>query len=123
VTRENETRAKSDGLRTMFVRRGNARRRKKKTPRVHSDTRRRLAFLLVCLPTLVISAAATNDLCGATIFANLKLDQDLTCGGNGLTIGADGITIDLNGHTIAGPGSGVGISVSNRAGVVISGGR
>jgi len=56
------------------------------------------------------------------IMADTRLDYDLACRGNGLIVGADGIKIDLNGHTIAGPGSGVGISVSNRAGVVISGG-
>lgn len=43
---------------------------------------------------------ATDDLCGATIVANLRLDHDLTCVGAGLIAGADGITINLNGHTI-----------------------
>lgn len=80
------------------------------------------AVLLACLLTCVAPAALASDLCGTTILASLKLDHDLTCSGNGLTVGVDGITIDLNGHTITGPGSGVGISVPNRTGVVIRGG-
>ena len=81
--------------------------------------------------TLVLSLAVTlgapfhaeaNDLCGATIFSNLKLNHDLTCAGDGLIVGADGIRLDLNGHTIAGSGSGVGISVFGRTNVSIFGG-
>ena len=68
------------------------------------------------------ASSPSSDLCGATIVADMRLDYDLECPGNGLIVGADGIKIDLNGHTIAGPGSGVGISVSNRTGVVITGG-
>ena len=56
-----------------------------------------LAFLLVCLPAILGPGAAADDLCGATIVANLKLDQDLTCAGNGLIVGADGIKIKLDG--------------------------
>src|SRR2546427_13308506 len=82
----------------------------------------RLAFLLVCLPTVLGPAVAAEDLCGTTIVANLKLDQDLTCAGNGLIVGADGIKLNLDGHTITGSGSGVGISVSGRTNVSISGG-
>ena len=66
-------------------------------------TRRTAAFLLVCLPTLSAPVArATDDLCGATILADLTLDHDLTCVGNGLIVGADGISLKLNGHTITG---------------------
>ena len=68
------------------------------------------------------ASSPSSDLCGATIVADMRLDYDLACPGNGLIVGADGIKIDLNGHTIAGPGSGVGISVPNRTGVVITGG-
>jgi parallel beta-helix repeat protein len=68
------------------------------------------------------SLAAANDLCGATIFVNLKLNHDLTCTGDGLIVGADGIRLDLNGHTVAGSGSGVGIRVFGRNNVSISGG-
>ena len=94
----------------------------KETRTVHSATRRRLAFVLVCLPTLFIPATAADDLCGATIVADLKLDHDLTCSGAGLIVGADGITIDLNGHTITGFGSDVGIAVTGRTDVSIRSG-
>src|SRR5262245_24520852 len=69
-----------------------------------------------------VSDATADDLCGATILANLQLDHDVTCAGDGLIVGADGIKIHLNGHTIAGSGSGVGISVIGRSTVSISGG-
>jgi parallel beta-helix repeat protein len=81
-----------------------------------------LAFLLACLPALLVSHTAADDLCGTTILADLTLDHDLTCAGTALTVGADGITIDLNGHSISGSGSGVGIGVTGRANVTISGG-
>jgi parallel beta-helix repeat protein len=82
------------------------------------------ATLMACALLVASGAptAAADDLCGATILADLKLDHDLTCPGNGLIAGSDGITIDLNGHTITGPGSGVGIAVPSRTGVVIRGG-
>ena len=68
------------------------------------------------------ATAAADDLCGATITTDLKLEQDVSCAGNGLTVGADGIKLRLNGHTISGAGSGVGITVVGRTGVSISGG-
>jgi parallel beta-helix repeat protein len=89
---------------------------------VQPVTRRRLAFLLACLPTLFVPAVAADDLCGATILGDLKLDQDLTCLGAGLIVGADSIKIDLNGHSIAGTGSGVGIAVTGRTDISIAGG-
>ena len=79
-------------------------------------------LVVACLMAGVGPQAAASDLCGTTILADLKLDHDLTCTGPGLIVGADGITIDLNGHTITGPGSGVGINVPNRTGVLIKGG-
>ena len=88
---------------------------------VRAVTPRTWVLMLACLTGLVPPATA-SDLCGTTIVANLKLDQDLTCPGNGLIVGADGIRINLNGHTITGPGSGVGINVVGRTGVVIVGG-
>ena len=84
-------------------------------------TTRTWVLMLACLTGLVAPATA-SDLCGTTVLANLRLDQDLTCPGNGLIVGADGIRINLNGHTITGPGSGVGINVAGRTGVVIVGG-
>ena len=65
---------------------------------------------------------AADGLCGATIVADLKLDSDLSCSGDGLFVGADGVKINLNGHTIAGSGVGVGITVRARRDVVIHGG-
>jgi parallel beta-helix repeat protein len=53
---------------------------------------------------------------------DLKLEEDLTCAGDGLIVGADGITVDLNGHTVAGSGAGLGITVRGRRGVVVAGG-
>lgn len=77
-----------------------------------------VAGILLC----AVSTATADDLCGATVVANLTLNHDLTCAGNGLTVGADGIIIDLNGHTIAGAGAGAGITAAGRTGVVITGG-
>ena len=89
-----------------------------------TETATARAWLLVvaCLMAGMGPRAAASDLCGTTILADLKLDHDLTCTGPGLIVGADGITINLNGHTITGPGSGVGINVPNRTGVLIVGG-
>src|SRR5438093_11060816 len=89
---------------------------------MRTNKKNRLAFLLFCLPPLVSPAAAADDLCGTTIVENLKLDQDLTCASNGLIVGADGIKLNLDGHTITGSGIGVGISVTGRTDVSISGG-
>ena len=88
---------------------------------VRAVTLRTWALMLACL-TGIVPPATASDLCGTTIVANLTLDHDLTCPGNGLIVGANGIRINLNGHTIMGPGSGVGITVANRTGVVIVGG-
>jgi parallel beta-helix repeat protein len=89
-------------------------------PRIRTIARR--CVVLAAVATCAASTATANDLCGATVVANLTLDHDLTCAGNGLTVGADGITIDLNGHTIAGSGAGAGILATGRTGVVITGG-
>jgi para-nitrobenzyl esterase len=70
----------------------------------------------------VPASTPSHDLCGMTVLSNLKLDHDLTCGGNGLIVGADRIKIDLNGHSITGAGGGVGIGVTARSGVSIIGG-
>jgi parallel beta-helix repeat protein len=66
--------------------------------------------------------ATANDLCGATILTDLRLDEDLSCTGDGLIVGADGIKINLNGHTIAGSGSGIGVTLRARRDVVVDGG-
>jgi parallel beta-helix repeat protein len=84
-----------------------------------------IGCLLTCLLGLmgpVAGVSRTDDLCGATIVDDLKLDRDLICAGDGLIVGADGIKVKLNGHSITGSGAGVGISVVGRTGVSISGG-
>jgi parallel beta-helix repeat protein len=89
---------------------------------------RSIGVLLVAAMGWVLAPAGVvaDDLCGATIVSNLKLDSDLTCAANGLIVGADGIRVNLNGHTLTGaataPGSGVGISVVGRNNVSIVGG-
>jgi len=74
----------------------------------------------------VLSAAPTamspDDLCGGTIVADLKLDRNVSCTGDGLIVGADGIRIELNGYTLSGSGSGVGIVVTGRHDVLVIGG-
>lgn len=60
--------------------------------------------------------------CGATIVADFRLDNDLSCPGDALTVGADDIKINLNGHTISGAGAGVGITIRLRHGVSVKGG-
>lgn len=54
-----------------------------------------------------------SDYCGAHIFHNVILDQNISCEGDALFANNDGITIDLNGFTISGNGSGIGINVSS----------
>ncbi|MGH7553303.1 MAG: right-handed parallel beta-helix repeat-containing protein [Longimicrobiales bacterium] len=46
----------------------------------------------------------------------------MTCAGDALFVMADGITINLNGHTIAGDGTGIGITLRGRTDVTIKGG-
>jgi parallel beta-helix repeat protein len=67
----------------------------------------------------VVSAAVV---CGASVVADLQLEADLTCAGDGLFVDADGIKINLRGHTITGAGVGVGITVRGHQDVSIFGG-
>jgi parallel beta-helix repeat protein len=84
---------------------------------------RKCALLLLFGAVLVAPARAVRAVsCGATVLADLTLDQDLTCSGAGLVVGADDIEIDLNGYSISGSGTGTGIRVSGRANVSIRGG-
>src|SRR5262245_33573896 len=72
--------------------------------------------------TLLIAATGAqplDNLCGATIVADLKLDHDVVCVGDGLIAGADGIWIDLDGYTLSGSGTGVGIVITGRRELVI----
>lgn len=87
-----------------------------------NGTRRTCALMLAWLGTSAVGTATANDLCGATILEDLKLDHDLTCIGDGLIVGADGIKIDLNGFSVIGSGSGTGIAVTGRTDISIAGG-
>lgn len=92
-----------------------------KNPTWKRVTTRQLPIVLASISLLSMVPAA-DDLCGATVVENLRLDHDLTCSGNGLTIGADGITVDLYGHTIEGSSTGIGILVAGHTTIRISGG-
>jgi parallel beta-helix repeat protein len=90
---------------------------------MHTQRHLRVLFALTSFLGFVVPCTAANDLCGATIVANLTLNEDLACAADALIVATDGITLDLNGHTIAGPGGvGVGISVLGRTHVTIVGG-
>ena len=43
------------------------------------------------------ATVATVTACGASVVTNLRLEEDLTCAGDGLIVDNDGIRIDLNG--------------------------
>jgi para-nitrobenzyl esterase len=79
-------------------------------------------FFLDSISGSLPAAHPLSDLCGVTLDSNLKLDHNLACTGNGLIAGADGIEIDLNGHTIAGAGTGAGVSLTGRTRVTVFGG-
>lgn len=82
-----------------------------------------VAVVAIALSVTVTPQSPTAaDLCATTLVADLKLEEDLNCPGDGLIVGADGVTVDLNGRTIAGSGIGNGITVRGRRGVVIAGG-
>jgi parallel beta-helix repeat protein len=63
--------------------------------------------------TLFVAPAAASDIsCGATITVDTTLTGNLRCPGDGLVVAADGVTLDLAGHTVAGSGTGSGITVT-----------
>jgi parallel beta-helix repeat protein len=68
------------------------------------------------------SQVVLNAACGDVIVTDLRLESDLTCGGDGLTVTGTDLKINLNGHTIAGSGVGQGIRVTASQGVSIYGG-
>jgi parallel beta-helix repeat protein len=68
------------------------------------------------------SFIVTSAACGDVIVADLRLENDLSCAGDGLIVTGSGIRINLNGHTIAGAGTGVGIRVNAGNDVSIQGG-
>jgi nitrous oxidase accessory protein NosD len=82
----------------------------------------RVVALVIAVSAIGVTVVRADDLCGATIVADLTLDQDLFCVAGGLIVAADGISLQLNGHTINGSGTGVGIGVRGRRQVSIKGG-
>jgi parallel beta-helix repeat protein len=70
-------------------------------------------------PAMSVSAAIA---CGDQVTTDLTVQNDLTCAGDALFVMADGISINLNGHTIAGDGTGIGITLRGRTDVTIKGG-
>ena len=57
------------------------------------------AVMAAMLPVTSANAATVN--CGDTITADVVLDSDLACAGEGLTVGGNGITLDLGGHSLS----------------------
>ncbi len=96
----------------------------------------KVLIVIAALAILYLPSAARGQTidCGATIVADITLDRDLSCKGNGLVVAKDGVTIDLGGHTMTGPGRGrwiwpgratssVGVRVTGRKGVTIRNGH
>jgi parallel beta-helix repeat protein len=103
----------------------------------HTNLGVRTSLLLICIACSGTDATApgrlravggaertvsTDAACGATIVLDLRLEEDLTCSGDGLIVGQDDIKINLNGHTIRGGGTGIGITVRGRSNVDVYGG-
>jgi len=98
---------------------------------------------LRCLATavLALAAAATSSVgpagaateasevvtCGQTLTRSVVLTRDVgPCDGDGIVVGADGITVNLNGHRVTGapgPDNSVGIRLTRRSRVVVTGGK
>jgi parallel beta-helix repeat protein len=60
-------------------------------------------------------------LCGQNIDKSVTLTQNITANGSCLTVTASNITIDLAGFTIFGNATGIGINISDKEGVTITG--
>jgi parallel beta-helix repeat protein len=71
---------------------------------------------------LTVHVIVTDLSCGASITADVRLEEDLTCSGDALSVDANGLKINLNGHTIRGNGTGNGITVRGRSDIVVHGG-
>src|SRR5947208_2387617 len=77
---------------------------------------KRSVLLLLCLAAAL--AASNTASAGSTwvITANTTLTADHQ---GPVVIGADGITLDCAGHTVSGSGSGIGIVLTGRTGVIV----
>jgi cysteine-rich repeat protein/parallel beta-helix repeat protein len=68
--------------------------------------------------TVVLNNGASS--CGSNILHDVTFSSDLSCtGAVALTIAADNLTIDMAGYSLTGPGSGIGINISDKEGVNI----
>ena len=65
---------------------------------------------------------AATIACGGQVTHDIRVENDLTCAGDGPIVMADDITINLNGHPLTGNGTGNGITVRARSGVTIKNG-
>jgi hypothetical protein len=83
--------------------------------------------LTMALGMLVPSnASAQAPQCGQPVVADVRLESDLQCGGDGrpaLVIGADDVDVDLGGHAILDDIASVGVSNSGYDRVTIRNGR
>lgn len=61
--------------------------------------------------SLNTSLLTTSVSCGDVINTDVRLENDLSCAGDGFSVSGIGININLNGHTISGPGTGVGVGI------------
>jgi hypothetical protein len=57
--------------------------------------------------------------CGMIAVTDVRLTEDLSCGGTAITVGADGIEIDLAGHTLSVPDVWSAAIVSQREAVTV----
>lgn len=57
--------------------------------------------------------------CGMLAMTDVRLMEDLSCGGTAITVGADGIVIDLAGHTLSVPDAWSAAIVNLRDGVTV----
>ncbi|MEM2974354.1 MAG: hypothetical protein QW112_01870, partial [Candidatus Micrarchaeia archaeon] len=84
-------------------------------------------FLVLTLLTAFVSTAYAAECggavacnCGDNVTSNYNLSASLTgCAGDGLVVGADGIALDCKGYNIIGSGSGYGINLTGRSGVML----
>ena len=88
-----------------------------------------LSLVVLLAATIVVPVAhattASSPACGDTVTADVTLSKSLKGCASGLVVGADNVTIDLNGYSIKGlaDGTGTGIDVTGRTGVIVKNGH
>jgi len=63
-----------------------------------------------------------NMTCGAHIYHDITLTEDVSCNQSAFIVKADNIVIDLNGNELIGNGSGIGVNISDYDNVTLTGG-